>query len=72
MMTMSQQAVLELIDRWLNDRTFFEEMRKDPEGTVRSHGFDLSVEEWEALHKTDWSLPDEELTMRVTKGLRTN
>lgn len=64
---MSRQAVEELIDRWLNDPAFREAVRRDPEGTVRATGADLTDEECAALRPVDWSLPDEELRTRVDK-----
>jgi len=64
---MSRQAVEELLDRWQNDPTFREEIRRDPEGTVRGAGLPLDDDEWAALRNTDWNVPDEELQARVSK-----
>ena len=64
---MSQEAVAQLIDRWINEPAFREELRSDPEGTVRRSGVQLDPDEWEALRKIDWSLSDEELQNRTSK-----
>lgn len=62
---MSRQAVKQLIDRWINEPAFREELRADPEGTVRRSGLELDEDEWQALRQIDWSLPNEELQARA-------
>jgi len=62
---MSRAAVETLIDRWMNEPDFRAALRQDAEAAVRSSGADLSAEEWDALRRIDWSLPDEELQARV-------
>lgn len=64
---MSRQSIETLMDRWTNDSTFRDEMRADPQGTVRRAGVELSAEETAALNQMDWSLADEELQARVSK-----
>lgn len=64
---MSHEAVGRLIDRWLNDREFREQLRRDPAGTVRRTGVELSEEEWQVFRKIDWKLSDNELKTRITK-----
>ncbi len=64
---MTRQAVEELMDRWMNDEAFREELRVDSEGTVRSTGLSFDQDEWAALRSVDWSLPDEELQTRASK-----
>jgi hypothetical protein len=66
---MSREAVEQLIDRWINEPAFRQELRTDPEGTVRRSGAVLAEDEWAALHQVDWSLPDEELQARVSKAV---
>jgi len=55
------------MDRWMNDPGFRQEMRADPEGTVRRSGVELDQDEWAALRNIDWSLPDEQLQARASK-----
>ena len=64
---MSREALEQLIDRWTNEPSFREEIRRDLEGTIERAGLDLDDDEWAALRNTDWSLPDEELQARMTK-----
>ena len=64
---MSREAVKTLIDRWMNDPGFRQELRADPEGAVRRTGAELDAEEWAALRSIDWSTSDEELTARANK-----
>ena len=64
---MSLEAVGRLIDKWLEDPAFRQQLRKDPEGTARQTGARLSDEEGSALRNIDWHLPDEELTRRASK-----
>jgi hypothetical protein len=63
---MSRQAVETLIDRWINEPAFREQLRTDPEGTVRASGAQLDEDEWAALRGVDWSLSDEELQSRAS------
>ncbi|GAC1635810.1 MAG: hypothetical protein NVS4B2_23590 [Chloroflexota bacterium] len=64
---MSQQAVEVLVDRWISDPTFRDEMRGDPEGTVRRTGVQLDEEEWATLQAIDWNLSNDELQSRISK-----
>jgi len=57
----------QLLDRWMNEPAFREEMRADVEGAVRRCGLDLNEDEMAALRNIDWSLPDEQLEIRVIK-----
>jgi hypothetical protein len=64
---MGRDAVESLIDRWLNDPGFREELRRDPEEAVRRSGVELDADEWAALRGIDWSFSDEELQLRANK-----
>jgi len=64
---MSKEAVKGVVDRWLNDAAFREELRQDAEGAVRRMGVELDADEWEALKSIDWSQPDAELMSRANK-----
>lgn len=66
---MRRQAVEQLMDRWMNDPSFRNEVRRDPEAAVRRAGADLSEDEWAALRSVDWSLPDEQLQTRPETSL---
>ena len=65
---MSREALEELMDRWINDSTFREEFRTDPEGAVRRSGLPLSAEEWNDVRTMDAELVDEELQPRVSRS----
>ena len=62
---MSRAGVEDLVDRWINDPAFRQEMREDAVGAVRRSGVDLDEDEWQALESVDWTLPDEELQARL-------
>jgi len=66
---MNRAAVEQLLDRWINDPAFRQELRADPEAAVRRTGTGLDDTEWAALRQVDWSLPDEELQSRVSKAV---
>jgi hypothetical protein len=65
---MSQAAVEELMDMWLNDEAFREEVRKNPEAAIRARGYDLDEDEWSAVQSIDWDISDQELRERVSKS----
>jgi hypothetical protein len=56
------------MDRWMNEPNFRDEIRRNPEGTVRRMNLELDEDEWAALRNMDWTLPDEELQARANKG----
>ena len=60
-----------VMDKWLNNTTFRDTLRADPEGTVRALGLELSPEQWTALRR-QLALPDEQLQARISKGLIAN
>ena len=64
---MSRKSVEQLLDRWINDQTFREQLRADPEGTVRRSGAQLNEDEWAALRAVDWTQSDEDLQARNSK-----
>lgn len=65
---MSRESIERLIDRWMNDMEFREQLRADPEGAVRATGEELSEDEWEALRKVDWTLSDDDLMAHASMG----
>lgn len=62
---MDQQAVSDLMDKWMNDDAFRAAVRNDPEGTIRKAGIVLNDEQWKAFREVDWSQSDEELAART-------
>ena len=65
---MGREALEQLIERWMEDDAFRTAIRKDPEGTIRATGLELTAEEWQAVRNLDWSLTDEELSTRASKA----
>lgn len=57
-----------LLDRWVNDSGFRQDMRRDPEGTVEKHGVILDDSSRTLLRQIDWSLSDKELAALAAKG----
>lgn len=66
---MSYQNIGCLVDKWLNDTNFRNDIRKSPEEAVRKAGVQLSPEEWKAFKTVDWSKPDAELKSQISKGM---
>lgn len=62
---MSRAGVETLVDRWINDPAFRDQMRLNPVEAVRRSGAELDSDELQALQSVDWSLPDEELQARL-------
>ncbi len=67
---MGSEAMQQLADRWMNDREFREEMRRDPEGTAERSGVELNEENRQTLQSLDWSESDQELRPRVSKAYK--
>ncbi|HMS40829.1 MAG TPA: Os1348 family NHLP clan protein [Pyrinomonadaceae bacterium] len=65
---MSRQAVETLMDKWMNDTNFRDEMRNDAESAIRGTNLELSTDEWEAVKNIEWSASDEELMSRANKA----
>lgn len=57
----------QVMDKWMDDPAFRDEMRRDPEGAVQQAGFELSQEDKSALKDVDWQQPDERLQQRISK-----
>lgn len=68
---MSLENVIKLIDRWIEDSEFRAALRRDSEAAVKSMGVDLTEEEWEVFRTIDWTLSDEELQKRISRGMFT-
>ena len=65
---MSREAIEQLSDKWMNDESFREELRRDPEAAIRATGVALEEEEWATVRNADWSVSDEELLTRASKS----
>lgn len=66
---MSYENIGKLVDRWVEDATFRQSLRKDPDAAIRQCGVGLTKEEVSMLKSIDWSLSDEDLKSRITKGM---
>jgi hypothetical protein len=64
---MSQDAVAELVDRYLNDPAFRAAFVRDPEAAVIAAGFALDEAEFAALNATVSKRDDQPLKPRVSK-----
>jgi hypothetical protein len=61
------ESMQQLADRFINDASFREEMRQDPEGAAERSGLPLDEEDKQSLKSIDWSVSDEQLNDRVSK-----
>ncbi len=52
----------------MNDADFREQMQQDPQGAAERSGYQLDDEDKQALRSMDWSVSDEQLKERVSKG----
>ena len=66
---MAQTQMEQLIDRWLQDSSFREAMRQDPNGTIRGAGFRLSAADFATIQAVDWTLSDSDLEARARDAL---
>ena len=65
---MAQDGVDRLVDKWLNDTSFRDQMQRDPEGTAKRCGITLSAEEWTTVRNVVMTTGDEALRARISKG----
>jgi hypothetical protein len=63
------ESMQQLADRFINDASFREELRQDPEGAAERSGLPLDDEDRQALRSIDWSGSDEQLKERVNKRM---
>ena len=66
----NQEAMQQLVDKFLNEQQFREQMRQDPEGTAERSGLQLDEEDRRTLRSIDWNQTDEELMPRVSKAFK--
>ncbi len=65
-------GVEQLVDRWMNEPGFKEQLAADPEGTVQAAGIALSADEWATLRNTGMAVGDAEKPTRISKGVKAN
>jgi hypothetical protein len=65
--TVSDQQLQQVFDKWQSDQEFRQALRRDPDAALRDAGIALGDEGREALKGIDWRLPDEQLQERVSK-----
>jgi hypothetical protein len=63
-----QQGIDALIGRYLDDPNFREDFARDPEGTVRRYGLELTPDELTALHAADGVRLGEALRARISRA----
>jgi hypothetical protein len=64
---MSGEAVAEIVDRWMNEPGFKEQLIEDTEGTLQRNGLVLTEDDRAALENITDGLGDEELESRLSK-----
>ena len=65
---MNQETLETLLDKWMNDVAFREEVRQNPQAAIERTGVSLSEDDLATLQQVDWSLSDEELQGRLSKA----
>ena len=65
---MNQETLETLLDKWMNDVSFLEQVRQNPEAAISQAGVALNDEDRQSLRTIDWSLSDEELQSRISKA----
>ena len=60
-----------LLNRWMTEPGFRSQMRQDPVAAIQQAGIAVAKEDEKDLRATDWTLSDEELAARISKGFRT-
>ena len=68
---MARTGVDQLVEKWLNEAGFREQLTRDPEGTVAACGITLNAEEWATLRNVVMTSTDEALQARVSKAIYT-
>jgi hypothetical protein len=66
--SLSQEALEEIMDRWMNDPSFRSTFSADPEGTAAQEGFSLTEDELESLKAMVSEAPGEELEPRISRS----
>ncbi|MHC5738994.1 Os1348 family NHLP clan protein [Nostoc sp.] len=58
-------VISEVMDRWVADPEFSNQLRDDLEGAVASLGLELKTEELAMLRQIDWQVNDTDLQARL-------
>ncbi len=58
----------QIMERYTQDPAFKAQLRADPEAAAKAAGIALDDEDRQALRGLDFSLSDEQLQQRVSKG----
>ncbi len=61
-------ALDQIMERYTQDPAFKAQLKADPEAAAKSAGIALDDEDRQALRGLDFSLSDQELQQRVSKG----
>ena len=62
-----KKAIEQLLDRWMNDPSFKDQLRSDPKKTLKSYGIDATDEMVKSLKTVSSNASVEELKERVVK-----
>ena len=66
---MSEQGAQMIADRWVEDESFRQQLRQDPQAAATSIGADLDAEQVEFLRSMDWSQSDDQLEQLLNKPM---
>jgi hypothetical protein len=66
---MTSQALEHIMERYTTDPAFKAQLQADPEAATKAAGIALDDEDRAALRGLDFSLSDQELQQRVSKGV---
>jgi len=69
---MSSTALDQIMERYTQDPAFKAQLQADPEAAAKAAGIALDDEDRQALRGLDFSLSDQELQQRVSKGIWRN
>jgi hypothetical protein len=64
-------VLMKLVDHAMNDADFRQSAQRDPEGTLRAHGYELTDEELAAVKEFQAEIAehgDEDLQRAITEG----
>ncbi len=65
---MAMQGLEQIMERYTQDPAFKQQLQADPEAAAKAAGITLTDEDRAALRGLDFSLSDQELQQRVSKG----
>lgn len=68
---MREQILMEIVEKIVKDKQLRDDMRKNPETAIKTMGYELTPEEWNAVktfHESTQKLTDKELDERLVAG----